>query len=80
MNKYSKNKIITFIAAGRTGRAIDLLVQYRSHDKDVCNEIIAISSRYKAYLREKHGNLLDNQTLLIEINKINNSKFKFFSF
>lgn len=73
MNKYNKNKIKSFIAAGRTGRALGLLMQYRSPDKDICNAITSISARYNTYLREKHGNLVDNQTLAIELNKINNS-------
>lgn len=73
MNKYNKNKIKTFVASGRAGRAIDLLLQYRSSDSDISNEIISLSARYKNYLRAKHGNLQYNQTLDIELNKINNS-------
>ena len=73
MNKYHKNKIKTLVAAGRTGSAIDVLLQYRSNDVDISNEIISLSARYKNYLREKHGNLLDKQTIAIELNKINSS-------
>ncbi|MBK7407374.1 MAG: hypothetical protein IPJ40_04345 [Saprospirales bacterium] len=73
MNKYIKNKIKKFVASGRTGRAIDLLLQYRSSDNDISNEIISLSARYRNYLREKHGSLQDNQILVIELNKINNS-------
>jgi len=73
MNKYHKVRIKTFIASGRTGRAVNLLLEYWSSDKDISNEIISISSRYRNYLREKHGNLVDTQTLTIELNKINNS-------
>ena len=71
MNKYHKNIIKSFVASGRTGRAVDLLMQYRSSDKEITNEIISLSARHNTYLREKHGNLVDNQTLTIELNKIN---------
>ncbi len=73
MNKYTKDKIKTFVTSGRTGRAIDLLLQYRSSDNNISNEIISLSARYRNYLREKHGNLQDPITLSIELNKINNS-------
>ncbi len=73
MNKNTKDKIKNLVASGRTGQAIEVLLQYRSSDKDISNEIISLSARYKAYLREKHGNLQDSQTLGIELNKINNS-------
>ena len=73
MNKNIKDKIKKIIASGRTGQAIDVLLQYRSSNKDISNEIISLSARYKAYLRERHGNLQDSQTLGIELNKINNS-------
>jgi len=73
MNKYTKNKIKSFVASGRTGRAIDVLLQYRSNDVEISNEIIAISARYKNYLRERHGALQNSPTLDIELHKINNS-------
>jgi hypothetical protein len=73
MNKNIKDKIRNFVAHGRTKQAIDVLLQYRSNDSAILNEIISLSARYKNYLREKHGNLQDPKLLDIELNKINNS-------
>lgn len=73
MSKNIKDKIKKFVASGRTGQAVDLLLKYRSSDSDISNEIISLSARYKNYLRERHGNLQDPQSLGIELNKINNS-------
>lgn len=65
------NKIKQLISEGKTAEAISFLksINFEDNSKEV--ELIALSSRFKRFEYEKHGNLTDPGDLERELNKIN---------
>ena len=69
----TKQSLKKLISEGETKQVIEKLLSLTKLDEGLHNEVIAQSSRYNAYLKQKNLNLEDENALRIEHSKITQS-------
>jgi hypothetical protein len=66
-----KANLRNLLAEGNTREVLEQLKHLTNSDIDLQEDAISLSARYQKYLREKHRNTLDTQSLDMELNRIN---------
>lgn len=68
-----KSELKSLLAAGKTQRVVERLVQLTADDSDLAAKSVALSARYHQYLTTRHSNLAEPSYLDRELNHIHAS-------